>query len=247
MSKIIAVIPCRYASSRFPGKPLALIGDKPMMWHVYQRAIESNVFDEIVIATEDDRILKVSKELQLDAVCTNANHRTGTDRVAEVSSQIEAEYYVNIQGDEPFIDPNSIKAVANKITDCSDPLIHAANAYTELDNINEILDVNNVKVVMNYKNLALAFSRYPVPYPKENHGKYCKQLGLYAFKKSGLQKFIENKPLDIELTEGVEMYRLLEHGYQIQMILTKDSSISVDTPADLMRAENLFNLENFEY
>lgn len=238
--KIIGIIPCRYQSSRFPGKPLALINDKPMMWHVYQRAIEANILDEIYIATDDERIEQECKEYKLKVIMTKDNHSTGTDRVAEAAKKISADYYVNIQGDEPFIEPNAIKLVAEAIIDCDDPLIQATNAYTPISNASDIVDSNSVKVIIDTHQHALAYSRQPIPYPKSGTANYNKQLGLYAFKQSGLQIFCENTPAYLEQTEGVEMYRLLEHGYRIKMIATKDASISVDTPNDLKRVQKEF-------
>ena len=238
--KIIGVIPCRYQSSRFPGKSLALISGKPMMWHVYQRALESNVLDEVYIATDDERIVKVANEHNLKTVMTSDKHETGTDRVAEVASQIKADFYINIQGDEPFIEPEAIKLVAQAIIDCDNPLVQAANAYTFMQDISDVVDTNTVKVVMDVNQRALAYSRQPIPYPKANTAKYSKQLGLYAFKQSGLQVFSENLPASLEKVEGVEMYRLLEHGYSIQMVKTNDVSISVDTPSDLKRVQKKF-------
>jgi len=238
--KIIGVIPCRYQSSRFPGKSLALINGKPMMWHVYQRALESNVLDEVYIATDDERIVKVANEHNLKTVMTSDKHETGTDRVAEVASQIQADYYINIQGDEPFIEPEAIKLVAQAIIDCDNPLVQAANAYTSMQDISDVVDTNTVKVVMDVNQRALAYSRQPIPYPKANTAKYSKQLGLYAFKQSGLQVFSENLPASLEKVEGVEMYRLLEHGYSIQMVETNDVSISVDTLSDLNRVQKKF-------
>ena len=238
--KIIGVIPCRYKSSRFPGKSLALINGKPMMWHVYQRALESNVLDEVYIATDDERIVKVANEHNLKTVMTSDKHETGTDRVAEVASQIQADYYINIQGDEPFIEPEAIKLVAQAIIDCDNPLVQAANAYTSIQDTSDVVDTNTVKVVMDVNQRALAYSRQPIPYPKANTAKYSKQLGLYAFKQSGLQVFSENLPASLEKVEGVEMYRLLEHGYSIQMVKTNDVSISVDTPSDLKRVQKKF-------
>jgi len=238
--KIIGVIPCRYQSSRFPGKSLALINGKPMMWHVYQRALESNILDEVYIATDDQRIVKVANEHNLKTVMTSDKHETGTDRVAEVASQIQADYYINIQGDEPFIEPEAIKLVAQAIIDCDNPLVQAANAYTSMQDISDVVDTNTVKVIMDVNQRTLAYSRQPIPYPKANTAKYSKQLGLYAFKQSGLQVFSENLPASLEKVEGVEMYRLLEHGYSIQMVKTNDVSISVDTPSDLKRVQKKF-------
>ena len=116
--KTVGIIPCRYASSRFPGKSLAIINGKPMMWHVYQRALESSVLDEVYIATDDERISKVANEYELNIIMTSTKHKTGTDRVAEAADQIQADYYVNIQGDEPLINPEAIKLVTKVIINC---------------------------------------------------------------------------------------------------------------------------------
>jgi 3-deoxy-manno-octulosonate cytidylyltransferase (CMP-KDO synthetase) len=237
--KTVGVIPCRYQSSRFPGKPLASINDMPMMWHVYQRALESNILDEVYIATDDIRIQDVAKKLNLRVVMTSDNHSTGTDRVAQVASMISADYYVNIQGDEPMIDPKAIYKTTLEIVNCNNPLIHATNAYTSIKVISDVIDSNIVKVVMDTNDQALAYSRQPIPYPKSGTAQFNKQLGLYAFKKSGLQVFSEISAAYLEKTESVEMYRLLEHGYGIKMVHTVDSSLSVDTPYDLERVQKL--------
>lgn len=239
--KVVGVIPCRYASTRFPGKPLAEINGKPMMWHVYQRCIESNILDEIYIATEDERIKSVAEKLNMNVVMTHDNHETGTDRVAEVATKIDAEYYVNVQGDEPLLDPDSITRVVNAIVECKDSMVMASNAYALMSKPSDVIDTNVVKVIMSLHGNALAYSRQAIPYPKSGKAKYYKQLGLYAFRKSGLQLFAEHKPGYVELTEGVEMYRLVEHGYHVRMVETNDNSISVDTTADLKRVISLFN------
>ena len=237
--KVVGVIPCRYASSRFPGKPLALINNKPMMWHVYQRCLESGVLDEIYIATDDDRIELEAKKLGLDVVMTYGNHSTGTDRVSEVAGIVKSDFYVNIQGDEPMIDPDAIKLVTNSIVNCSDPLVQASNAYTILTNPSDVIDTNVVKVITDVASNALAYSRQPIPFPKSGRASYLRQLGLYAFKKSGLQIFAEQSPQFLENAEGVEMYRLLENGFRIKMIETNDDSISVDTADDLIRVQSI--------
>jgi 3-deoxy-manno-octulosonate cytidylyltransferase (CMP-KDO synthetase) len=237
--KIVGVIPCRYGSTRFPGKPLALINDMPMMWHVYQRCIESSCLDEIYIATEDERIKSMAEELSLRVIMTSDDHCTGTDRVAEVSQKIESDFYVNIQGDEPLLDPRAIELVVKGIVDCDDALVQASNAYAPLSNPSDVIDVNVVKVITDINDIALAYSRSPIPYPKSDEVKYLRQLGLYAFKKSGLQVFSEKNPRTLEKAEGVEMYRLLEQGYKIKMIETMDDSVSVDTVEDLVRVQGM--------
>ena len=238
--KIIGIIPCRYQSSRFPGKSLALINDKPMMWHTYQRALESNVLDAVYIATDDLRIKEVSDDYGLNVIITNSKHLTGTDRVAEVSQYIDADYYVNIQGDEPFINPDAIKLVSNEIIR-HDLLssVKAVNAYSILDNEGDIVDSNVVKVIMDIDSNALAYSRCPIPYFKYESTSHYRQLGLYAFTKEALKIFIDNEPHNIERSEGVEMYRIIENGHKIKMVIVDDTSISVDTPEDLERVRSL--------
>ncbi len=233
--KTIGVIPCRYQSSRFPGKSLALIGDKPMMWHVFQRAIESEVFNEIYIATDDDRIRECCDDFGIESIMTSSDHSTGTDRLAEVAKAIDGDYYINIQGDEPFINPEAIKAVAMGIINCQDNSVVASNGYARMENTSDILNTNLVKVIMNVKSNALAYSRNPIPYPHSGLAKYYRQLGLYGFTKKGLEIFSRTVPGPIEISEQVEMYRIIENDLKVVMIETSDDSISVDTQHDLNR------------
>ena len=237
---IVGIIPCRYNSSRFPGKSLALIGGFPMMWHVYQRCLESKVLDEVYIATDDKRIEKEASKLDLNVVMTYGNHYSGTDRVSEVVDIIDSDYYVNVQGDEPMLDPKAIALVTNAIIKSTDPLVLASNAYAPLTNACDVVSSNVVKVITDTNNNALAYSRQPIPYPRSNSVTYLRQLGLYAFKKNGLKVFNENKPQILEQAEGIEMFRLLEHGFKIKMVETNDDSVSVDTIDDLLRVQKMF-------
>jgi 3-deoxy-manno-octulosonate cytidylyltransferase (CMP-KDO synthetase) len=172
-------------------------------------------------------------------VMTHKKHLTGTERVSEVASVIQSDYYVNVQGDEPLIDPEAIKLVTNGIVNCADPLVQATNAYAPLTNPSDVIDTNVVKVITDTENNALAYSRQPIPFPKAGRASFFRQLGLYAFKKSGLQIFSEQVPQYLETVEGVEMYRLLEHGFRIKMIKTDDDSVSVDTTDDLIRLRSM--------
>ena len=233
--KTIGVIPCRYQSSRFPGKSLAMIKGKPMMWHVHQRALESKVFHEIYIATDDDRIKLACDDLGIASIMTSQDHKTGTDRLAEAAEKVDGDYYINIQGDEPFIAPQAIKAVAMGIINCQDDSVAASNGYTLLKNTADILNTNMVKVIMNVKSNALAYSRHPIPYPQSGEAKYYRQLGLYGFTKKGLEIFKNSVPGPIEISEQVEMYRIIENDLKVVMIETFDDSISVDTQNDLNR------------
>ena len=238
--KVVAIIPCRYQSTRLPGKPLALIDGKPMMWHVYQRALSSGVLDEIYIATDDLRIQEVANALNLKVIMTADEHNTGSDRVAEAAQSIEADYYINIQGDEPLIDPNTIRLVVKEMVNCEDATVKAVNAYSLLSEAVDIMDINVVKVITNIKNNALAFSRQPIPYPQSGlPTKYYKQLGLYIISQSGINVFLNHKPQYLEQTEGVEMYRLLELGHTIKMLRVHDNSISVDTQQDLIKVNKI--------
>ena len=233
--KTIGVIPCRYQSSRFPGKSLVLINGKPMMWHVYQRALESKVCDEIYIATDDQRIEEVCNELGLKSIMTRSDHPTGTDRVAEAANSIKGDYYINIQGDEPCIDPEAIRAVALGIINCQDESVVASNGYALINNTADVLNTNIVKVIFSIKSNALAYSRNPIPYPHYGIAKYYRQLGLYGFTKKGLEIFNNTAAGPIETSEQVEMWRFTENELKVAMVETKDDSISVDTRHDLRR------------
>jgi len=235
--KVVGIIPCRYGSSRFPGKSLALIKNHPMMWHVYQRCLESEILDDVYIATDDKRIEKEAINLGMKVIMTYGDHLTGTDRVSEVVGHIDSDYYVNIQGDEPMLDPEAIVLVTNAIVNSTDPMVHASNAYAPIKNPCDVVNSNVVKVITDIDSNALAYSRQPIPYPRSNSVTYLRQLGLYAFTKNGLKVFNEKKPQILEQAEGIEMFRLLEHGYKVKMVKTSDDSVSVDTIDDLIRVQ----------
>lgn len=230
----IAVIPCRWGASRFPGKPLALLGGKPLLWHVHQRCLEAKRLDGAVVATDDERIEAACRELGIDCIRTG-EHLTGTDRVAEVAERLQAEAYINVQGDEPFIAPDAIDATSKAVEHLPSGTL-AVNAYTELSDVGAVLDHNVVKVVVAAQDKALMFSRQPIPYPKGDRPKYLRQLGLYGFTGPALQRFRQLQQGPLERAEGVEMLRFVEHGHAVQMIPVLDDGIAVDTPEDLVRA-----------
>tara|TARA_B100002052_G_scaffold296717_1_gene325772 strand:+ start:736 stop:1467 length:732 start_codon:yes stop_codon:yes gene_type:complete len=241
---VVGIVPCRYNSSRFPGKPLANIHGKPMMWHVFQRARESECFDNVYIATDDLRIKQTCDELGLEVLMTRDDHFTGTDRVAECMGLVDADVYVNIQGDEPMIELEAITTVTQALLECDDPRVMASNAYVPFVATADVIDTNNVKVVLSANDHALFYSRQPIPYPKSSTPKYYRQLGLYAFRKSGLQVFAEHAPGPAEQAEGVEMIRFLEFGYKVLMVEVEDNSIPVDTEADLARVVEMMSAES---
>ncbi|MFI1888774.1 3-deoxy-manno-octulosonate cytidylyltransferase [Streptomyces jumonjinensis] len=230
----VAVIPCRWGASRFPGKPLARLGDKPLLWHVHQRCLEAKRLDGAVVATDDERIEAACHQLGIECVRTG-EHLTGTDRVAEVAERLQAEAYINVQGDEPFISPAAIDSVSEALEHLP-PSTLAVNAFTELNDVGGVLDHNVVKVVVGAQGQALMFSRQPIPYPKGDRPKYLRQLGLYGFTGPSLQRFRQLQQGPLERAEGVEMLRLVEHGHAVRMVPVADDGVAVDTPEDLARA-----------
>lgn len=238
----IAVIPCRWGASRFPGKPLALLGGMPLLWHVHQRCLEAKRLDGAIVATDDERIEAACRELGIDSIRTG-EHLTGTDRVAEVAERLPADGYINVQGDEPFISPTAIDVVSEAL-EYMPPGTLAVNAYTEVMDVGAVLDHNVVKVVVTARSEALMFSRQPIPYPRGDRPKYLRQLGLYGFTGEALQHFRRLQQGPLERAEGVEMLRFVEHGHAVRMVPVLDNGVAVDTPEDLARAERLLDQSN---
>lgn len=243
--KVVAVIPCRFGAVRFPGKSLADINGKPMLWHVYQRTLQAKSLDHVLVATDDDRIRKACEVLDIDVMMTRGDHASGTDRVAECALRLDADVIVNVQGDEPMIDPEAIERVARGIIDCTDDNVQASNGFNEISSPTDAIDTNVVKAVMSRAGRAMAYSRMPIPYPKGGPVQYYRQLGLYAFRRTGLATFASLSPGPLEQAEGVEMLRFLEHGFGVQMIqVPNDEGIPVDTPSDLERVRALIAAEH---
>jgi 3-deoxy-manno-octulosonate cytidylyltransferase (CMP-KDO synthetase) len=237
--KTVAIIPARYQSSRFPGKPLAQINGYPMIWHVYQATAKSKCIDEISVATDDERISNICEQHDIPCILTSSLHTTGTDRLAECARRIPADFYVNVQGDEPMIEPDAISAVARAMQTCELPNVVASNAYSLLEDNNEIASENVVKTVLTSQSLALSFSRHAIPFARGLRGPFRRQLGLYCFAKRGIDQFASLKPGPVEQAESVEMLRFLEHGHQVLMVEVKEHSVPVDTPEDLVRVRVL--------
>jgi 3-deoxy-manno-octulosonate cytidylyltransferase (CMP-KDO synthetase) len=236
--KVIGVIPCRYKSSRFPGKPVAMICGKPMLWHVWNQAKKTKYVDKLIVATDDNRIYDVCYQHGIESIMTSENHKTGTDRVAEVAERIDGDVFVNIQGDEPMIDPNGIDVVVAEIINNGGESI--ANAFALIEDKSDLINGNVVKVITSNTNYAIAYSRSPIPYPKESNPIYKRQIGLYAIKRESILEFPSLNRGYLELSEGIEMLRYLENGYKIKMVEVSDNnSIPVDVPDDVMRVESL--------
>ncbi|MGA5506948.1 3-deoxy-manno-octulosonate cytidylyltransferase [Streptomyces umbrinus] len=233
----VAIIPCRWGASRFPGKPLALLGDMPLLWHVHQQCTKARFIADAIVATDDKRIEDACHQLGIRCVMTS-DQPTGTDRVAQCAERIEADAYINVQGDEPFITPAAIDAVSEELTHLDDDFV-AVNAYSKLSDAASTLDHNVVKVVIDESGRALMFSRQPIPYPRDEYPIYLRQLGLYGFTRRGLDIFRKCGRGPLERTEGIEMLRIIEHGHQVRMILSAEGGFAVDTPMDLKRAHEI--------
>lgn len=242
--KTAAVIPCRYQSSRFEGKPLATIGDKPMMWHVYQQVLKASSIDVAYIATDSRKIGDACDELGMRWIMTSDRHPTGTDRVAECARGLAADVIVNVQGDEPFILPESIDAVARSLIGSSISGLAATNGYSVIDSEDEVEDSSVVKVIFSASGLAMSYSRLPIPLGFRHKASHYRQLGLYAFHKEALEFFATTNQGPVEVTESVEMYRFVEHDKPVLMVRVEESGVAVDTPADLYRARRIFEKAN---
>ncbi|MGE8548988.1 MAG: 3-deoxy-manno-octulosonate cytidylyltransferase [Alcaligenes sp.] len=230
----LGLIPARYNSSRFPGKPLAMICGKPMVWWVYAQAKKSKKISEVYIATDDERIEKACREYEIPCIMTSSAHGTSTERLFEVSEKINADVYVCINGDEPLINPDYIDAV---IPDDIKEDVFVSNLMCEISDPVELIDSSNIKVVVDKFDNALFFSRSPIPYPKASlEYSYFKHVGVLSYNKKALKLFNETSKGTNEKIEDINELRFLEMGVKIKMIrVKKGDSLSVDTPKDLER------------
>jgi len=234
--KIIGIIPARYKSTRLEGKPLADIDGKPMIQHVYERASKSKKLDDLLVATDDQRIIDAVNKFGGKAVLTSEKHPSGSDRVAEVAKKLDADIVVNIQGDEPFINPEMIDEVVEPFENKS--LLMATLMHEVLDE-SDFENPNVVKVVVNREGFALYFSRSLIPYPRNRIDFHVyEHIGLYSYRKDFLLKLTKLPPTPLERIESLEQLRALENGYKIKVILTRKEYIplSIDTEEDLKKA-----------
>lgn len=238
--KITAVIPARYASSRFPGKVLSPIAGKPMLQHVWERASMARYLTNTIIATDDQRVFEAARGFGAQVRMTRADHLSGTDRVAEVASAGTAEIIVNIQGDEPLIDPSAIDAALLPMLDEPDCVM--STLKKRIENPREIGDPNVVKVVTDRKGNAIYFSRSTIPYVRDSGdaGVWYKHIGLYVYRRDFLLAYSELPVGPLEQAERLEQLRAIENGYSIQVTETEYESVGVDTREDLQRVSELF-------
>ena len=241
--KITAIIPARYASTRFAGKALADIKGKPMVRHVYERTSQARLVSEVIIATDDERIAAAVRDFGGRVVMTSKDHETGTDRLAEVAAGLDSDLVVNVQGDEPLIDPAMIDEVIHPLVD--DVSIVMGTLSSRIRNLHDFLSPNVVKVVTDSKGFALYFSRSPLPNFRDKwhdlkdeaftSGRLLchKHVGLYVYRRDFLLHYARMTPTPLELSEKLEQLRALENGYRIKVVETSYDSIGVDTPGDL--------------
>ena len=236
-----AIIPARYASTRFPGKPLALLGNKPVIQHVYEQA--SSVLSDVWVATDDDRIREAVEKFGGRVVMTRADHKSGTDRIEEAAEKTgtQADVVINIQGDEPFVQPSQIKTLM-QLFDNADTQIGTLGKHFE--NIEAVNNPNSPKIVTDRQGFALYFSRSVIPYIRGvqdnewlSHFPFLKHLGLYAYRREVLHEITQLPQSSLEIAESLEQLRWLENGYRIRVGLTDVETVGIDTPEDLQRAE----------
>jgi len=236
-----AVIPARYASSRFPGKPLADLAGKTMIQRVYERAARARLVDRVLVATDDDRIREAVRAFGGEVVMTRADHPTGTDRIAEAVAGLDVEVIANVQGDEPLLDPAEIDGVVAPLLE--DPALVMSTMASPITDPRDVADPGVVKVVMDRRGRALYFSRHPIPFYRSGTGPHYKHFGLYGYRREFLLRYAALEPTPLEQAEALEQLRALEHGYDIQVVVSPHDSVSVDTPEDLERVLEILRRE----
>lgn len=240
--KIIGVIPARFESSRFPGKPLADICGKPMIWWVYCQCRKVEDFDAVYVATDSDKIFSTCKELGVEVMMTSDRHRTGTDRIGEVARKIPADLIVNIQGDEPLLEPSTIKAAIMPFY--KNPDLQVSNLMTKIKDPVDVVNFTVPKVITNKDGIGVYLTRAAAPYPKGSlNYSYYKQVCVYGFKPEALKFYcdygMKYGKAKVEAVEDIEILRFIENGYKVQYIEVDSETIAVDTPNDLERIREI--------
>lgn len=240
-SKVLAVIPARYQSTRFEGKPLAKILGKPMIQYVYENIKACELLDDIIVATDDERIRDAVLSFGGKAEMTSSEHPTGTDRVAEVAERHDADIVVNVQGDEPMVNVKMMEDIVRPLLE--DSQAQVVNLISIIKNLGDYVDTTVVKAALDKQGYLMYLTRAPIPYPKtrQNFIVY-KQIGIYSFRREFLLQYVRMPQSDLELVEGVEFLRILENGYKIKAAMTDFCPTSVDTLSDLKEVEKLLKL-----
>ncbi|MBP9794338.1 MAG: 3-deoxy-manno-octulosonate cytidylyltransferase [Flavobacterium sp.] len=239
--KIIAVIPARYASTRFPAKLMQDLGGKTVILRTYEAAIKTQLFDDVFVVTDSELISNEIFSNGGKAIMSIKEHESGSDRIAEAVENLEVDIVINVQGDEPFIDKKPLEQIIEVFKNDTDKKVDLASVMFEIKDTTEIQSPNNVKVIVDQQGFALYFSRSIIPYPREeNVGvRYMKHIGIYGFRKEALMDFYKLPMLSLEASEKLEQLRYLEYGKRIKMIETTHGSIGIDTLEDLEKARLL--------
>ena len=237
MNKAVGIIPARWSSTRFPGKPLHLLADKPLLKHVWEKCRRAKTLDSVIIATDDMRIANAAFDWGAEVALTSQSHRSGTDRAAEVAHHAKQfAFIINIQGDEPLIEPQLIDGLVEKLrSDRNAKIVTAAHPF---ENPAEASSPHQVKVVLDTSGCALYFSRAAIPFPRDRSKiKYLRHQGIYGFRRETLLQFVKWKPSPLERTESLEQLRALENGVTVHVLITAEGSPGIDTPEDAKALE----------
>lgn len=232
MKDAAGIIPVRYGAKRFPGKPLAIIHGKSLIQRVYEQALESKLLRNIIVATDDQRIFEACSAFGAEVRMTSSDHRSGTERVAEVAESLETPIIINIQGDEPLLQGRMIDDLVKVLQDDSIPM---ATLSAKVHDVDLIHDKDTVKVVVDKNGYALYFSRSPLPFQPSDH--FWKHIGIYGYQRHFLMEFRQMPVSKLEHCERLEQLRALENGFKIKVILTDSPTLSVDTPEDIIKVE----------
>jgi 3-deoxy-manno-octulosonate cytidylyltransferase (CMP-KDO synthetase) len=237
---IVAVIPARYASTRLPGKPLADLDGRPMIEHVYRRVAASKLISQVIVATDDLRIATRVHDFGGKVRLTKATHETGTDRLAEVAASLDCDVVVNVQGDEPLIDPHAIDELVAPFG--NEPAVQMTTLFRRINDAAELTNPNIAKVVVDRGGYALYFSRAPIPYVRDPRGGWppmYRHIGVYGYRRKTLLVLASLEPTPLERAEALEQLRALEHGIRIKAVETRHESFEVNTPEDLEQVRRL--------
>ncbi|MGC1484859.1 MAG: 3-deoxy-manno-octulosonate cytidylyltransferase [Candidatus Acidiferrum sp.] len=239
--EVVIVIPARFGSTRLPGKPLVSLAGKPMIQHVYERAKMAAKASRVIVATDDERIVKAVEAFGGEARMTRLDHRTGTERVAEVAAHEKGDVFVNVQGDEPLLDPVAVDTAINALLE--EPAAAISTVATPIRTQADIMDPNVVKTILDFDDNGIYFSRAPIPWVRDTASKiqvrHLKHLGLYVFQRDALLEYPTLPQGELERIEQLEQLRWLENGWKIRVAEVEHDAVSVDVPEDVARVEKL--------
>ena len=236
------MIPARYSASRFPGKLMKDLGGKPVITRTYEATVDTKLFDDVIVVTDSAIIYDEIAKIGGHVVMSKKEHECGSDRIAEAVEDLDIDIVINVQGDEPFTDSESLKKLIKVFKEDTDKQVDLASLMVHITDWDEIKNPNTVKVIVDQQNFALYFSRSPIPYPRDEAVavKYFKHKGVYAFRKQAILDFYKLPMLTLEASEKIECIRYLEYGKRIKMVETDIQGVEIDTPEDLERAKKLW-------